>query len=445
MAKNFRVYECTNCGYQTSGFLGRCPQCNEWNTLEEKIVLAATIQEHGQKTQSARPIKLQNIDISNDTRLDTGLVELNRVTGGGLVKGSVILISGNPGVGKSTLLLQLASNIAKNGTVLYVSGEESDKQIKARFSRLQLDTNSILLLCANDLDLILQSMQKTLPKLVIIDSIQTISTNTLNGTIPSGSISALRFCSIRIMECAKQHNITAIIVAHVTKEGLTAGPKTLEHIVDCVLNFEDENGDFRFLRAVKNRFGATSEIGVFSMTNKGLICVKTPSMMFISPRKNQLPSGVAFTAVCEGQRVFMVEIQALTVGAKSMVNRVFSDNIDAARVSRIAAVLEKRLGLKFSDQDIYINVGGGRRLKESAIDLSLAAALYSARCDIALQRAYVLIGEISLAGEVRLVPMLKKRIQTAISLGFDNVYTASCEDGSKQIDTVQHMQRLLFS
>lgn len=412
------AYKCSNCGYTQPGWLGKCPQCGEWNSLEEYITdpnQASPRTGAGGASLRIRPVPMGKVVIQDEGRISTGIVEFDRVLGGGATKRSAILIGGEPGIGKSTLLIQAAASI-KGGKVLYVSGEESASQIKGRAARLKLSADSIEMLCTPRLEDILDALDALSPAVVIIDSIQTVH-SVQAGIIP-GTISQLKYCANELIGWVKERDSVLLMTAHVTKDGNIAGPKSLEHMVDTVLSFERSNDEVRFLRAQKNRFGSVDELGIFEMEADGLKCVKDPSALFLTRRTGGTPAGIACVPVFEGSRVFVVEIQALTVPAKAAVNRVYSDRVDGARVSRIAAVLEKRAGIKFSDQDLYINVAGGVRLTESAIDAALAAALYSARTDIALPEKTAVVGELSLAGEIRPVTKLKQREKTAADLGF---------------------------
>lgn len=462
--KDTTVYTCSECGYSQPRWLGRCPQCSSWNTFVESTAASSgkTLATLNAPTQKMKPVPLSEVNALEGSRIATGSEEFDRVLGGGAMKRSVILIGGEPGIGKSTLLIQTCAAVSKksnskalsaskmrltgetSGKVLYVSGEESASQIKNRADRLSLDTSNIQILCTTRLEDISDALDELVPSLVIIDSIQTVS-SVEAGNIP-GTISQLKYCAAELIGWAKERDTVMIMTAHITKDGNIAGPKTLEHMVDTVLSFERTADDVRFLRAEKNRFGSIDELGIFSMGDKGLSEISDPSALFLTRRDGAFPAGVAVTAVFEGSRAFLVEIQALTVPAKSSMTRVYSDKIDSARVSRVAAVLEKRAGLKFSDQDIYINVAGGVRLSESAIDSSLAAALYSARTDIALKEGTVIMGELSLAGEVRPVVRLKQRIKAAQSMGFSRVVAPDKEDGVSIVaQSIKDMIRLLFA
>ena len=360
------------------------------------------------------------------------------------MKRSAILIGGEPGIGKSTLMIQTAAAIAKKyGKVLYVSGEESAGQLKGRADRLSLDTKGIEILCTMRLEDIKDALSALNPLFVVIDSIQTVYS--VEAGIVPGTINQLKFCANELTGWVKSRDSVLIMSAHVTKEGNIAGPKSLEHMVDTVISFERNDDEVRFLRAQKNRFGSVDELGIFAMTDKGLEGVGDPSTMFITKRSGKMPAGIANTAVFEGSRAFIVEIQALTVPAKSSISRVYSDKIDSARVARVAAVLEKRTGIRFSDQDLYINVAGGVRLTESSIDAALAASLYSARTDLSIPENTVITGELSLAGEIRPVARLKQRIKTAGDLGFTSVLAPEKDNGSTKIESIKEMIKILFA
>lgn len=440
-------FRCSVCGYTQPRWLGRCPSCGEWNTFEETT---------GERklpgpdpADGVRAVPLAAVEEDSGIRLETGIGELDLVLGGGAMRRSAVLFGGEPGIGKSTLLLQAASSVAARqtasgaGRVLYISGEESAGQIKARARRICGDGGSrenIELLCTNQLTDIMRALQDIRPLFVIVDSIQTVY-SAQAGTVP-GTVTQLKYCAQEMISWVKERDAVLFLVAHVTKEGAIAGPKTLEHMVDAVISFERNADDVRFLRAYKNRFGSVDELGVFQMTGSGLTAVGDPASIFLTRRNGVFPPGIAVAPVFEGSRVFPVEIQALTVTAKSTVTRVFSDKIESARVSRIAAVLEKRAGIRFSDQDIYVNVAGGIRLTESAVDLALAAALYSARTDLPAPDKTAFIGEISLAGEIRPVPKLRQRVKAAESLGFSAIAAPEKAEHCLEIKTVRDMIRL---
>ena len=449
------IYKCTSCGYTQPRWLGRCPECGEWNSLVEHVAdEAARIPSFagvsGSLTVRAKPVPLASVNPLEGSRISTGIMEFDRVLGGGAMKRSAVLIGGEPGIGKSTLLLQTAAQMAVSkatGPILYVSGEESAAQIRARADRLGL-TNLVKnggldLLCTTHLADIEDALNSMNPTFVVIDSIQTVYSPDA-GIVP-GTVNQLKYCTNELIGWVKERDAVLVITAHVTKEGTIAGPKSLEHMVDAVISFEKNEEQVRFLRAQKNRFGSVDELGIFAMTETGLIPVEDPSTLFITRRNGQLPAGVASVPVFEGSRVFLVEIQALTVPAKSSITRVYSDKIDSARVSRVAAVLEKRAGLRFSDQDIYINVAGGVRLTESAIDGALAAALYSARTDLPLPENAAIVGELSLAGEIRPVNRIKQRAKAASGLGYSTVLAPEKEEGVTCVKDLKSLIKALFS
>lgn len=441
------VYKCSNCGYSQPKWLGRCPDCGEWNSLEECIIDSNTVTPAGRGSvisEKAKPVPLESIESKDTSRLKTGIDEFDRVLGGGATKRSAILLGGEPGIGKSTLLLQTAAAMAKNsnGKVLYISGEESAPQIKDRAERLEISAKGIEILCTMRLEDILDALDNINPLIVIIDSIQTVYSAEA-GIVP-GTVSQLKYCSNELISWVKNRDSVLIMTAHVTKEGSIAGPKTLEHMVDTVISFERNNDDIRFLHAQKNRFGSVDELGIFNMTEKGLTPVLNPATMFLSERRETQPAGVACAAVFEGNRVFLVEIQALTAPAKASVSRVFSDKIESARVSRIAAILEKRGGIKFLGQDIYINVAGGIRLSESAVDGALAVAMYSALTDKPVPVGTAIFGELTLAGELRPVPKTKQRAKTAEGLGFNRLYAAEKCDNLNVVKDISSLIKSIF-
>ena len=443
--KSSSVYKCSECGYSQPAWLGRCPECGSWNSMEECIADPnSTAAAFGLgASEKIKPVPLANVTAQENARIETGIPEFDRVLGGGAMKRSAVLIGGEPGIGKSTLMIQTAAAIGKKyGRVLYVSGEESAGQLKGRADRLNLDTRGIEILCTMRLEDIKDALTALNPLFVVIDSIQTVY-SVEAGLVP-GTINQLKFCANELTGWVKNRDSVLIMSAHVTKDGNIAGPKSLEHIVDTVISFERNDDEVRFLRAQKNRFGSVDELGIFAMTEKGLEGVGDPSTMFITKRSGKIPAGIANTAVFEGSRAFIVEIQALTVPAKASISRVYSDKIESARVARVAAVLEKRTGIRFSDQDLYINVAGGVRLTESSIDAALAASLYSARTDLAIPENTVITGELSLAGEIRPVPRLKQRIKTAGELGFSTVIAPEKEGGSLKTENIREMIKLLF-
>lgn len=442
------VFKCSECGAVHPKWLGRCPDCGQWNTLQEFIQDPNAVSAKlvgGTLAQKARPVPLATVQAQEAGRLQTGIGEFDRALGGGATKRSAILLGGEPGIGKSTLLIQAAANLSasQEGRILYASGEESASQIKGRADRLGLNSGKIEILCATRLEDILDALDKLNPVFVVVDSIQTVYS--VEGGIIPGTVNQLKYCSNELIGWVKERDSVLVMTAHVTKDGNIAGPKALEHMVDTVLSFERNNDETRFLRALKNRFGSVDELGIFEMGAKGLVEIKDPSAMFITRRDGEQPAGIACAAVFEGSRVFMVEIQALTVPAKASLSRVYSEKIDGARVSRVAAVLEKRAGLRFSDQDIYVNVAGGIRLTESAIDAALAAALYSARSDIPLSNGTALVGELSLAGEIRPISRVKQRVKTAKSLGYQKIIAPEKCDDAVFVQDIKGMVAAVFA
>ncbi|MCQ2585746.1 MAG: DNA repair protein RadA [Treponema sp.] len=443
------LYKCSNCGYSQPRWLGKCPDCGEWNTMEECIIdqTKVTPAGRGNTTQEkVKPVNLSSVNAQDNTRFLTGIPEFDRVLGGGATKRSAVLLGGEPGIGKSTLLLQTAASVAqgfgKGGKVLYVSGEESAGQIKERADRLGLDVSGIQLLCTMRLEDCLDALDSIQPLFVIIDSIQTIYSAEA-GLVP-GTVNQLKYCANEFISWVKERDSVLIMTAHVTKDGNIAGPKSMEHMVDTVISFERNDEDIRFLHAQKNRFGSIDELGIFTMSEKGLSPVLDPNSLFIIKRTDKQPAGVACTAVFEGTRVFLVEIQALTIPAKASISRIYSEKIDSGRVARVAAVLEKRCGICLSDQDIYINVAGGVRLSESSIDAALAVALYSARTDISVASGTAVFGELSLAGEVRPVSKTAQRIKTAKNLGFQNVYAPEKATDVTPVSDIKTLIKTVF-
>ncbi|ABS42685.1 DNA repair protein RadA [Clostridium botulinum] len=420
MAKNKIVYICQQCGYESIKWLGKCPGCNSWNSMveEEKQSTNKTIKNINIKSE---PKIISTIKSSEYERLDTGINELNRVLGGGIVKGSLTLISGSPGIGKSTILLQAANNIAtKYGKILYVSGEESEEQIKMRADRLKVISKDIYILSETNVDIIKEHITTINPKFVIIDSIQTLFKSELSSA--PGTVSQVRQCSNDIMLISKSNNIPFFIVAHVTKQGELAGPRVLEHMVDTVLSFEGERTqEFRILRTVKNRFGTTSEIGVFEMAGEGLLEISNPSAVFLEETEFQR-EGSVIIGIMEGTRPILIEIQALVSETKAYMPRRTAVGVDTARLNLILAVLEKKLNIPFYNCDVYVNVVGGLDLTGTFADLGLALALLSSAKskDIKLSKVLV-VGEIGLTGEVRPVSFCDRIVNEGIKMGFTNI------------------------
>lgn len=416
--KNKTFYVCSECGYISPKWNGKCPECGEWNTLIEEIEQSNSYRSGtgrlDRPLQSA--LKLDEIDDREELRLDTGTAELNRVLGGGLVKGSLVLISGDPGIGKSTLLLQASSALGESKTVLYVSGEESPRQLKLRARRLNVNADGLLILCNTDANAVCDFVVNKKPDVVIIDSVQTMQLPEIHS-LP-GSIAQVRECANLFMRLSKELNIPVLLVGHVNKDGNIAGPKVLEHIVDCVLYFEGEkNLSYRILRAVKNRFGSTNEIGVFEMRDNGLCEVTNPSKALIAGKPNGV-SGSCIACVMEGSRPILAEVQGLVCQSGFGNPRRASNGFDYNRMSMIIAVLEKRAGFYLNSCDVYINVAGGLRIDEPASDLPVALSLISSLRDKVLRDDCIAFGEIGLAGEIRAVSNAELRVREAIRLGF---------------------------
>ena len=416
MAKKDRsVYCCNECGYETANWAGKCPSCGAWNSLVEVKLDAAKPSSTGKtRLERVKPKKITDLDTTEEIRLGTGIPELDRVLGGGAVVGSLVLVGGAPGIGKSTLLLQMCGNLAER-KILYVTGEESERQLKLRAVRLHVNGENILVLPETNLDAIVDCINTEEPEIVIIDSIQTISGDDINSA--PGSITQVRECTMRIMRLTKEKGLTVFIVGHITKEGNLAGPKILEHMVDCVLYFEGErNTSFRILRAAKNRYGSTNEIGVFEMDEKGLCCVENPSEMLLSGRPENAP-GTCVACVIEGSRPLLAEVQALVTPSAYNASRR-SNGVDYNRAAMLLAVIEKRGGLPVTSCDAYINVIGGLTLDEPAADLATALSIASSYIDRPLGADLAAIGEIGLSGEIRSVSMINQRLTEISRLGF---------------------------
>lgn len=417
--KSKKVYICSNCGYEAPKWLGQCPECNEWATLNEEIISAEkTVHTMPSKFNGNRGKALPLSDINSDTfqRYDTGLSELNRVLGGGLVRGSVVLLSGDPGIGKSTILLQICEFLGSGYKILYISGEESAHQIKLRASRLGVNTENLFILCETDAQYISEYILSEKPDIAIIDSIQTMEINELTSS--PGSVTQVRESTNLLARTAKASNIPIFLVGHVNKDGNIAGPKVLEHIVDCVLYFEgDRNTSYRILRAVKNRYGSTNEIAVFEMLDNGLNQVDNPSMMLISGKPKNA-SGTCVACLMEGSRPILAEVQSLVTPTGFGNPRRMATGIDYNRLAMLIAVLEKRAGYYLNNMDCYANVIGGLRIEEPAADLSIALAIVSSLKDIIVPDDVLAFGEIGLAGEIRSVVACDQRIKEAAKLGF---------------------------
>ena len=419
-AKEKQIFFCKECGYESAKWQGQCPGCRAWNTFVEEKVKVGVKGAVKQPKDAVSPMGILQVTTAEESRVQTGMRELDRVLGGGIVKGSLVLVGGDPGIGKSTILLQMCRNLVhQNVNVLYVSGEESLSQIKMRAERIGVFEKDMLLLCDNDMDNIERVITKSNASVVIIDSIQTMVVEEV-GSAP-GTVTQVREVTARLMQVAKQYGIAIFIVGHVTKEGNVAGPRTLEHMVDSVLYFEgDRNHGFRILRGVKNRFGSTNEIGVFEMCNTGLEEVKNPSEYMLNGRPEDA-SGSVVACSMEGTRPILVEIQALVCQSNFGIPRRTAVGTDFNRVNLLMAVLEKKVGLRLAASDAYVNIAGGMKLGEPAIDLGICLAIVSSAKDIVIPDNVMVFGEVGLSGEIRAVSMAGQRVQEAKKLGFGTV------------------------
>ncbi len=416
MAKAKTVFVCSECGNESPKWLGKCPACNSWNTFYEQKIEKYTDTNKIEKRINNTPKPLNSFVGQETNRTSTGYGELDRVLGGGLVKGSLILLGGEPGIGKSTLILQLCEKVQGDGKVLYVSGEESAEQIKLRADRLNVKNDDLMFLGETDIDIVKEAISEMQPKLVIIDSIQTMYSEEI--TAAAGSVSQVREITSQIMRICKAQQITTIIIGHVTKEGNIAGPRVLEHMVDTVLYLEGERfNTYRILRAVKNRFGSTNEIGMFEMRQEGMCEVTNPSDVLITEREDN-PSGSSIIASIEGTRPILVEVQALTSQSVFGIPKRTANGFDYNRLSVLIAVIEKRANLMIGNHDVYLNIAGGMKLTEPAADLGIIVTVASAYKNIAIPKDVVIIGEVGLTGEVRRVNLIEKRLKEAEKLGF---------------------------
>lgn len=457
MAKTKTVYVCSHCGADSPKWLGKCPNCGEWNTYVEEVVakevpsakrpVSSGLSERGQ----ARPVLLRDITAEKEDRLDLKDQELNRVLGGGLVKGSLVLIGGEPGIGKSTLVLQTILKL-HDLKVLYVSGEESYRQLKMRADRLAPDSQNCLILCETNLEQIFVQAQNVQPDLLIIDSIQTIFTELVESS--PGSVSQVRECSAAILKYAKESGVPVLLIGHINKEGSIAGPKVLEHIVDTVLQFEgDQHYMYRILRSIKNRFGSTAELGIYEMRQEGLREVSNPSELLLTQNHEGL-SGVAIAAAIEGIRPFLIETQALVSSAVYGTPQRSATGFDIRRMNMLLAVLEKRAGFKLAQKDVFLNIAGGLRVNDPAIDLAVLAAVLSSSLDISIEPGVCMAGEVGLSGEIRPVNRIEQRIMEAEKLGFSRILipynnlkgfdTSRCRIQIAQVRKVEEAFRQLF-
>ncbi len=428
MAKSKSAYFCQSCGYESPKWLGQCPSCKQWNTFVEEVVekSSSRVPEWRSTSTSATPKRtnkaavIHEIVYSEEQRIFSPDKEFNRVLGGGIVPGSLVLIGGEPGIGKSTLMLQLALSIPKIKT-LYISGEESEQQIKMRAERLSQSSNAnCFILTETSMQNIFKQIDQVEPNVVVIDSIQTLHSSQIESA--PGSVSQVRECTAELLRFAKETNTPVFIVGHITKDGSIAGPKVLEHMVDTVLQFEgDRNHVYRILRAVKNRFGSSSELGIYEMQGSGLREVSNPSEIMLSQREEQV-SGIAVAAMLEGMRPLMIEVQALVSNSAYGTPQRSTTGFDTKRLNMLLAVLEKRFGFRLSAQDVFLNIAGGLRVEDPAIDLAVIAAIISSQEDIALPSNITFAGEVGLSGEIRAVNRIEQRIQEAEKLGFEQIF-----------------------
>ncbi len=468
MAKDKVAYVCSNCGQESTKWIGKCPSCGEWNTFKEiKVAASAAASSiisperfggNGRQAAEIKPIRLKDIPYEDYPRIDLNDKELNRVLGGGLVPGSLILLGGEPGIGKSTLTLQTILNLPEY-KILYVSGEESAHQLKMRARRLESTGNhgvgkddNVIILCETSLDKITDHIQNVRPEIIIIDSIQTIHTDTVDSG--PGSVSQVRECAATLLRISKSSGIPIILIGHINKEGTLAGPKILEHIVDTVIQFEgDQHYMYRILRSIKNRFGSTSELGIYEMRQDGLRQVNNPSEMLLAQDLSGL-SGVAISSAIEGARPFLVETQALVSSAAYGTPQRAATGFDQRRLNMLLAVLEKRVGFKLMQKDVFINIAGGIRVTDLAMDLSVIAAVLSSNVDTAIEQGWCMAGEVGLSGEVRPVNRMEQRLAEAEKLGFTDIviprYNMQRIDKSKYninlhpVRKVEEALRILF-
>ncbi|EGT3979071.1 DNA repair protein RadA [Clostridioides difficile] len=421
MAKIKTKYVCQSCGYETAKWLGKCPECTKWNTFVEEIDQKSTKKEvFIIDKSSSKPVSINSIESKEEERFTTDINELDRVLGGGIVKGSLVLVGGDPGIGKSTLLIQVSSNVANLGkTVLYITGEESESQIKMRAKRLGINSENLYIFAENNLSIIESYLESVNPELIILDSIQTVFSPEISSA--PGTVSQIKEGTSKFMKISKKMGISTFIVGHVTKEGSLAGPKLLEHMVDTVLYFEGERyNTYRLVRAVKNRFGSTNELGVFEMRDLGLVELDNPSKILISEKPKDVAGSVIISTV-EGTRPMLLELQALVSPTSFGIPKRTSTGVDYSRVGMLLAVLEKRVGLQIQNQDVYINIVGGIKINEPSIDLGIAISVASSFRNIPIDEDIAVTGEVGLTGEVRAVSFIEKRIAECKKLGFKKI------------------------
>ena len=438
MAITKKIYSCNNCGAKYPKWMGQCSQCGEWNTVDEEIIQSKKKSEPNIILNKSKLKEIKEIDAETTERIKIVDNELNRVLGGGIVPGSVILISGEPGIGKSTLILQISISIKRK--VLYISGEESQQQIKLRANRISKNHNECYILTETNLELILKSIEALMPDLIVIDSIQTIQTDGIENI--QGSTPQIKECTSTLIKVAKQTGIPIIVIGHITKDGNIAGPKVLEHMVDVVLNFEgDKNNLYRILRSKKNRFGSTSEIGIYEMLDTGLNIVKNPSELFTSNRENQL-SGNSIGITLDGNRSIMIEIQALVSSAVYGTPQRISNGFNSKRLNMLLAVLEKKAGFKIGVKDIFINITGGIKIDDPALDLAVIFSILSSNTNLSIENGLCFCAEVGLSGELRNVKNIDIRISEAERLGYNKIIISS---NSKTQNKTNHIEILKFS
>lgn len=454
MARTRTVWICRNCGSESVKWIGRCPSCGEWNTYQEETITPSTTSRElklAGDTGKRKPELLSEITGKEKERHKTGMSELDRILGGGLVAGSLVLLGGEPGVGKSTLALQIALEKADR-RVLYVSGEESGEQISLRARRIRKKNSECFILCETDLESIITHSENLKPEIIIVDSIQTISTPVLENV--AGSVTQVRECAAQLLKYSKLSGIPVILIGHITKDGSLAGPKVLEHIVDVVLYFEGENNyAYRVLRSVKNRFGSTSEIGIFEMTESGLREISNPSELFINQHDEPL-SGIAIAATIDGLRPFLIETQALVSSAVYGTPQRSSTGFDTRRMNMLLAILEKRAGFKLGMKDVFLNIAGGLKVSDPAIDLAVISAILSSNLDVPVDRQLCFAGEAGLTGEIRPVSRIEQRIREAAKTGFTGVVISKYQKDPFiknaplkiiQLGKIEHLVKFLFS
>jgi DNA repair protein RadA/Sms len=453
MAKSKTVFACQNCGAESAKWIGRCPSCGEWNTYHEEIIVPASAHapSFAAEQEKKKPMLLDNIKSDEKDRQKTGLVELDRILGGGMVGGSLILLGGEPGVGKSTLALQLALSL-KGRKILYVSGEESEEQISLRAKRIKKSNPECYILSETDLENIITHSESLKPGLIIIDSIQTIRTGMLESS--AGSVSQVRECAALLLKYSKISGIPVFLIGHITKDGTLAGPKVLEHIVDVVLYFEgDNNYVYRILRSVKNRFGSTSELGIFEMMESGLREVDNPSEMFINQHDEPL-SGITIASTVDGLRPFLIETQALVSSAVYGTPQRSSTGFDIRRLNMLLAVLEKRAGFRLGVKDVFLNIAGGIKVNDPAIDLAILSSVLSSNLDIPVEKTTCFAGEAGLSGEIRPVARIEQRIREASKMGFSKIIVSKFQKNTGprdpgieviQVGKIENLVKQLFA